>query len=163
MGALGLLLAALGAILERHAKIIKKSMPKMIDFDSQKGGQREAKSNPKRSKIEDKNRYEKNTSSRSSWSRFETILGCFLTTRDLKNVVFSLVFKSFREKSLFSKDIASRAVLDRTWPDLGRFWLPFWHLFGAQNGHKTMLKTHQKTDAIFDRFLIENDALDSET
>ena len=99
--ALGPLLAALGTILERHAKIMQKSMPKMTDLDSQKGGQREAKSKKKRIKIEDKNRYEKNTSSRSPCSRFGMILGCFLTALELKNVDFSLVFKRFRENSLF--------------------------------------------------------------
>jgi hypothetical protein len=51
--ALGLLLAALGPVLGRHAKLIKKSMPKLTDLESQKGAQREPKSNPKQTKIKD--------------------------------------------------------------------------------------------------------------
>jgi hypothetical protein len=37
---------------------------------------------------------------------------------------FILVFKAFRENSLFSKIIVSRAILSPTWPILGRFWAP---------------------------------------
>jgi hypothetical protein len=117
-------LAALGAILERHQKIIKKSMPKMTDFGSQKGAQREPKSNPKPTKIEDKNRCEKNTSSRSSWSRLGAILGHFGSPLGVIFIDFSLVFKAFRENSRFSKNIVSRAVLSPTWLILGRFWPP---------------------------------------
>ena len=118
------LLAALGAILERHQKIIKKSMPKMTDFGSQKGAQREPKSSPKPTKIEDKNRCEKNTSSRSSWSRLGAILGHFGSPLGVIFIDFSFVFKAFRENSRFSKNIVSRAVLSPTWPILGRFWPP---------------------------------------
>ena len=75
LGGLGAHLGGLEAVLERHAKIIQKSMPKMTDFGSQKGAQREPKSNPKPTKTEDKNRCEKQTSSRSSWSRLGAILG----------------------------------------------------------------------------------------
>ena len=108
------LLAALGAILERHAKIIKKSMPKMTDVGSQKGAQREPNSVPKRTKIYYKNRREKNTPSRSSWGRLGTILDRFVAALGLIFVDFSLVFKAFRENSLFSKDIVSKTVLDRS-------------------------------------------------
>ena len=124
LGALALLLAALGAILDRHAKIIKKSMPKMTDFGSQKGAQREPKSTPKPTKFEDKNRCEKNTSSRSSWSRLGAILGHFGSPLGVIFIDFSLVFKNFRENSRFSKNIVSRAVLSPTWIILGRFWPP---------------------------------------
>ena len=108
------LLTALGAISERHAKIIQKSMPKMTDFGSQKAAQREPKSNPKPTKIEDKNRCEKNTSSRSSWSRLGAILGHFVTALGVIFIDFSLVFKAFREFSRFSKNSVSRAVLSPT-------------------------------------------------
>ena len=87
------LLTALGAISERHAKIIKTSMPKMTDFGSQKGAQREPKSNPKPTKIEDKNRCEKNTSSRSSWSRLGAILGHFGSPLGVMFIDFLLVLK----------------------------------------------------------------------
>ena len=60
--ALGRLLAALGAILERHAKINEKSMPKITDFGSLRAPFWEPKSDPRPTKIEDKNRCEKNTS-----------------------------------------------------------------------------------------------------
>ena len=122
--ALGGLLAALGAILERHAKIIIKSMPKMTDFGSQKGAQREPKSNPKPTKIEDKNRCEKNTSSRWSWSRLGAILGHFGSPLGVIVIDFLLVFKAFREHSRFSKNIVLRPVLSPTWPILDRFWPP---------------------------------------
>ena len=124
MGALGALLAALGAILERHAKIIKKSMPKMLDLGSEKGAQREPKSNPKPIKIEDKNRCEKNTSSRSSWGRLGAILGHFGGHLGSQKSSETICFKRFRENSRFSKNSVSRAVLSPTWPILGRFWPP---------------------------------------
>ena len=95
LGALGALLAALGAILERHAKIIKKSMPKMLDFGSEKGAQREPKSNPKPIKIEDKNRCEKRTEIRPSWARLGAILGHFWSPLGVIFVDFPLVFKGF--------------------------------------------------------------------
>ena len=139
--ALGRLLAALGAILERHAKIIKKSMPKMTDFGSQKGAQREPKSNPKPTKIEDKNRCEKNTSSRSSWSRLGAILGHFVTALGVIFIDFSLVFVGFRENSRFSKNSVSRVVLSPTWPILGRFWPPQSLQDGSQKRSKTIKNT----------------------
>ena len=114
----------------------QKSTPKMTDLGSQKGAQREPKSNPKPTKIEDKNRCKKNTSSRSSWSCLGAILGHFGSPLGVMFIDFSLVFKAFRENSRFSKNVASRAVLDRTWPDLGRFWLPKWLQNGSQNGAK---------------------------
>ena len=93
MGALGALLAALGAILEKHKKINQKSMPKMTDVGSQKGAKREPKSNPKPTKIEDKNRCEKRTDVRSSWSRLGAILGRFGSPLGVVFVGFSFVFK----------------------------------------------------------------------
>ena len=140
MGALGALLAALGAILERHAKIIKKSMPKMLDFGSEKGAQREPKSNPKPIKIEDKNRCENNTSSRSSWSRLGAILGRFLTALGVIFVEKTLVFKAFRENPRFSKNIVSRPVLSPTWLILARFWPPKRLQDGSQKRPKTIKK-----------------------
>jgi len=102
------------------------------------------KRDPKRTKIEDKFRHRKKTSSRPSWGRLGTILGRFGSPLGLKNHDFSLVFIDFRENSLFAKNIVSRAVLGPTWHDLGRFWLPFWHPFGTQDGQKTMLKNIKK-------------------
>ena len=56
-------------------------------------------------------------------------------------VDFSLVFKAFREHSLFWRNIVSRAVLSPTWPILDRFWPPKWLQNGSQNGSKTMKKS----------------------
>ena len=134
------LLAALGAILERHQKIIKKSMPKMTDFGSQKGAQREPKSNPKPTKIEDKNRCEKNTSSRSSWSRLGAILGHFGGHLGSQKSSETVCFKAFRENSRFSKNSVSRAVLSPTWPILGRFWPPKRLQDGSQKRPKTIFE-----------------------
>ena len=50
LAALEPLLAALGAILERHAKINQKSMPKMTDFDLPKAPKMPPKSTPKSTK-----------------------------------------------------------------------------------------------------------------
>ena len=141
MGALGALLAALGAILERHEKIIKKMMPKMTNLGSQKGAQREPKSDPKPTKIEDKNRCEKITEIRPSWNRFGAILGRFGSPLGVIFIDFSLVFKAFRENSRFSKKIVSRAVLSPTWPILGRFWPPK----SLQNGPQERSKTIKKS------------------
>ena len=137
-GALGRLLAALGAILEKHQKINQKTMPKMTDFGSQKGAQREPKSNPKPTKIEDKNRCEKRTEPKPSWNRFGAILGRFGSPLGVIFIDFSLVFKAFPENPRFSKNSVSRAVLSPTWPILGRFWPPKRLQDGSQNGPKTI-------------------------
>ena len=50
----------------------------------------------------------------------------FRSPLGFKKLDFSLVFKGFREKSLFYQKIISRDILGPTWHDLGRFWLPFW-------------------------------------
>jgi len=102
-GALGELLAALGTILERSTKIIQKWMPKMTDLGSQKGAQREPKSNPKLTKIDDKNRCEKNTSSRSSWSRLGAILGDLGSHLGTKNRLKPFVLNGFVNIRVFQK------------------------------------------------------------
>ena len=139
--ALGSLLAALGAILGRHVKIIQKSMPFWCDFGSQRPPQMAPKSDQKATKNRYKNRCEKNISSRPSWNRLGAILGRFVTALGVIFIDFSLVFQAFREHSLFSKNIVSRAVLDRSWPILGRFWPPKWLQNGSQNGAKNDEKT----------------------
>ena len=75
----------------------------MIAFGSEKGAQREPKSNPKPIKIEDKNRCEKNTSSRSSWSRLGAILGRFLTALGVMFVEKTFICKAFCEIHVFQK------------------------------------------------------------
>ena len=42
-------------------------------------------------------------------------MGRFGSPLGLENIVVSFVFKAFREHSLFSNNIVSRAVLNRTW------------------------------------------------
>ena len=99
-----------GAILERHAKIIKKSMPKMIHFGSQKGAQREPKSTPKPTKIEDKNPCEKTSLQdrlgavlERTWAIWEAILGAKYRLKPcvldgfVKNHVFKKI--AFQEPS----------------------------------------------------------------
>ena len=112
--ALGTLLAALGAILDKHQQINQKTTPKMSNFGSQKGARREPKSNKKPTKIEHKNRCEKNTSSRSSWSRLGAILGHFGGRLGSQKSYETVCFKAFRENSRFSKNSVSRAVLSPT-------------------------------------------------
>jgi len=56
-----LLLAALWPLLERHAKIIPKSMPKMIDLDHPKLPKMTPKSTPKSTKNRCKKQCEKRT------------------------------------------------------------------------------------------------------
>ena len=73
--------------------------------------------------------------------RFWPLLGRFGSQLGFIFVDFSLVFKAFREHSIFSKNIASRAILDRTWPDLGRFWQPKWSQHGTQKRSKNDPKT----------------------
>ena len=127
--------------MQKMPKIIPKSMPKMTDFGSQNGAQKEPKSNPKPTKIEDKNRCEKNTSSRSSWSCLGAILGHFGSPLGVIFIDFSLVFKAFRENSRFSKNSVSRPVLSPTWPILGRFWPPKRLQDGPQERTKTIKKS----------------------
>ena len=123
----------------------------MTDFGSQKGAQREPKSTPKRTKIEDKNRCEKNTSSRSSWGRLGAILGHFGSPLGVIFIDFLLVFKAFRENSRFSKNSVSRAVLSPTWPILGRFWPPKRLQDAPQERPKTIKKNDQKNDRFLAR------------
>ena len=148
LGPLGRLLEPLGALLEplrttckNHVKIDAKNDRFGPPNGRQKGSQSGPKSDQKSIKNQCKKRTEKNTSARSSWHRLWTILGCFVTALGVMFIDFILAFKAFRENSFFSKHIASRAVLDRTWPDLGRFWPPKW----VQNGPKTDPKTIKKT------------------
>ena len=108
----------------------------MTDLGSQKGAQREPKSNPKPIKIDDKNRCEKNTSSRSSWSRLGAILGHlggYLGSQESSGTV---CFNRFREHSRFSNNSVLRAVLSPTWPIVDRFWRPKRLQDGSQNGRK---------------------------
>ena len=49
------------------------------------------------------------------WSRFGVCLGA-------KNIDFSLVFKGFREKHVFSKKVGPKAILDGLGSVLGRSW-----------------------------------------
>ena len=83
----------------------------------------------------------KNTSSRSSWHRFGTILGRFVTALGVIFIDFLLVFKAFREISLFAKNIVPRAVLSPTWPVLGRFW----HPKSSPNASPKRLQNDQKS------------------
>ena len=128
----------LGTTCKNHSKIDAKSM---TDLGSQKGSQMAPKSIPKRTKIDDKNQCEKNTSSRPSWSRLGRILGRFGTALGLIFIDFPLVFKAFREHSRFSKNIVSRPVLSPTLVILDRFWRPKRLQDGSQNGSKTIKKS----------------------
>ena len=131
LGPLGRLLEPLGALLEPLRTTCKNNVKINAKNDRfgppngrQKGSQSGPKSDQKSIKNQCKKRTEKNTSARSSWHRLRTILGCFVTALGVMFIDFSLDFKAFRENSLFSKNIVSRAVLSPTWPILGRFWPP---------------------------------------
>ena len=86
----------------------------MTDFGSQKRPKMGPKSDKKPTKNRRKKRSEKRTDIRPSWDRLGAILGRCVTARGVIFVDFSLVFKAFREKSLFSKNMVSAAVLDRS-------------------------------------------------
>ena len=88
----------------------------------------------------------KNTASRPSWSRLGRILSRFVTDLGVIFIDFSLVVKAFREHRRFSKNITSRAVLDRTWADLGRFWSPKCAPNGTQNDSQNHQNSNQKKD-----------------
>ncbi len=93
----------------------------MVAKRGPKAGQNRTKN---QTKINAKNEAKKNTSSRSSWHRFGTILGRFVTALGDIFIDFPCVFKAFRENSPFAKNIVSRTILSPTWPVLGRFWPP---------------------------------------
>ena len=59
-----------------------------------------------------------------SWQDLGKIFGRFGTDLGVIFIVFSLVFKAFREHRRFSKDITSRAVLERSQADFGATWRP---------------------------------------
>ena len=115
--ALGPLLAALGAILERHAKIIKNH--EKIDAQNDgfwlpKAPPNDTKIAPKSDKKSMQKTKRKKNEIRPSWGRLGVILDRFGSPLGLIFIDFSLVFKAFREDSLFSKNIVSRAVLSPT-------------------------------------------------
>ena len=143
MGTLGALLAALGAILEKHQKINQNLMPKLTDVGSQKGAQREPKSNPKPTKFEDKNRCEKNTSSRSSWSRLGAILGHFASPLGVIFIDFLLFFKSFSWKVTFFNKYRFKSRLEPNLAHLGSILAsqkaPRWVPKATKNDQKNML------------------------
>ena len=70
-----------------------------------------------------------------SWIIFGRPLGSFL-------LIFHWFFKAFRENSLFSKNVASRAILDRSWADFGPTWAAKWVRNGTPNGPKFDEKKH---------------------
>ena len=147
LGLLGRLLGPLGAILKFESEFGQILAPQRVPKGSQKGAKMAPKWDPKRTKIEDKFRYRKKTSSRPSWGRLGAILGHFRSPPGVKNDDFSFVFKAFRENSLFSKNIASRAILDRSWADFGPTWAAKWVRNGTPNGpkfdEKNMLKINE--------------------
>ena len=98
LGPLGRLLGPLGAILKFESEFGQILAPQRVPKGSQKGVKMAPKWDPKRTKIEDKFRHRKKTSSRPSWGRLGAILGHFRSPLGVKNVDFSLVFKAFREK-----------------------------------------------------------------
>ena len=73
------------------------------DFGCQNGAQRDPKSDPRRTKIDDKNQCEKNTSSRPSWSRLGTILGRFGTDLGVIFIDLHLFLKLFVNINDFQK------------------------------------------------------------
>ena len=115
LGGLGALLGGLGAVLERHAKIIQKSTSKIPSWAPQTPPKWHQNRIEKRPQIDAKNKRKKNPKKivlRPSWGD----LGSFwFASWTRKSCFFSLVFKAFREHSLFSNNIVSRAVLNRTW------------------------------------------------
>ena len=74
-----------------------------------------------------------------SWDVFGAVLG-------LKNIEKPLVLQAFREKSLFDKKRVPRAVLDRSWANLG----PQKGQNGTQNGTQNGPKNHQNFEAILE-------------
>ena len=146
---LGHLLGHLGGLLGLFRLTYKNHLLK-IDaqndrFGPPKASQKPPKMTPKSYQKAIKNhckkRMEKNTSSRSSWHRFGTILGRFVTALGVIFIDFLLVFKAFREKSLFAKNIVSRRVLSPTWPILDRFWPPNAPNMGPKTDSKTIKKS----------------------
>ena len=87
---------------------------------------------------------------RPSWSRLGAILGHFRSPLGVKNIDFSLVFIRFREKSRFSKNIASIAILDRTWLDFGASGGRLGLIFGGMLAPKIDQKIDPKNDRNFD-------------
>ena len=61
----------------------------------------EPKWDKRRSKIDIKNGFEKRSSPRSSWNGLKAILGRAGGRLKMKNVIISLVLKTFREIRLF--------------------------------------------------------------
>ena len=135
--ALGPSWAALGTTCKNHPKIDAKNDRLGLPKASQMAPTSDQKTIKNRCKKRSENRTEK----RPSWNRLGAILGRFGSPLGVIFIDFSLVFKAFREKSIFSKNIVSRAVLSPTWPILGRFWPPKCLQNGSQNGSKTIKKT----------------------
>ena len=142
LGHLGGLLGPLGLTFKNHQKIDAQNDRFGPPKASQKPPKMTPKSHQKAIKNHCKKRMEKNTSSRSSWHRFGTILGRFVTALGVIFIDFLLVFKAFRENSLFAKNIVPRAVLSPTWPVLGRFW----HPKSSPNASPKRLQNDQKSD-----------------
>ena len=127
--------------MQKPSKNRYQQLPILAPKGVPNGTQIDPKTDPKRTKIDDKNRCEKNTSSRPSWSRLGRILSRFVSDPGVIFIDFSFVFKAFREHRRFSKNITSRVVLDRSEPDFGPTWRPKWLPNGSQNGSKTIKKS----------------------
>ena len=108
--ALGRSWGDLGATCKNHQKIDAKN----DRFGVPKASQNGTKIGPQTDKKSMQKTKRKKNEIRPSWDRLGAILGCFVTALGVIFIDFSLDFKAFRENSLFSKNIVSRAVLDRS-------------------------------------------------
>jgi len=122
----------------RHAKTIEKSMPKMNNVGSQKGAKRDQKSNPKRSKIEDKHRCEERTGLRKYRGRLGPIFRHVEGQLGVQKSLHTFCVKRFGEQSWFRR----MNPWNRSWTDLK----PMLGQLGTQHGSNMAPQNDQQTN-----------------
>ena len=123
--------------MQHNQKNRCKKSQKRTPKASQKPPKMTPKSDQKTTKNRCKKRSEKRSEIRPSWGCLGAILGHFRSPLGVIFVDFSLVFKAFRENSLFSK----KSFQEPSWTELGSICVDFC----LPNGSKMAPKTDQKS------------------
>ena len=119
--ALGYSWAALGAIMERHPKITKKSVQQKNIFWLSKGKPKGTQIEPQTNQYRRQKTIRKKHLSKNVLEPFCDDLGPFCDHSWAQKILIFSGFWLFGGHPRFTKNIVSRAALGPTWPDLGRF------------------------------------------
>ena len=120
-------------------------------FGGQKGAKMRPNFDPRRTKIDVKNKVEERRLLKIVLDPSWVDLGSSWVPSWGQNRALALGGARFSENRLFGENEGSRGDLRRSWIDLGAQSAPKWHPKTTPKRSKTMLKTCLKFKSIFDR------------